>query len=134
MYSNKIYDLNDKLENCYDNIQQNKFGLLLSLNSFDTCGKLTMLFVNDYDGIYQISATAKDSTGMLMSEVKIHLSDKKYQENMSEVTYFKDSTVQKYLSYKYETWDTAGNWIHQTIFNDKGKPVQRVKRIFSYHH
>jgi uncharacterized protein YkuJ len=130
----EIYDSKDKLESYYDNIQQNKFGLLLSLNSYHPDGKLIMSFVNDYDSIYQISGITKDSTGVLTSEVKIHLTDKKYPENMLEVTYFKDSTVKNYLSYKYESWDTAGNWIQQTIFNDKGQPVKMVKRIFSYKH
>jgi hypothetical protein len=128
----KIYDSNDKLESYYDNIQQTDFGLLSSLNNYDTNGRLTMAYVNGYDGIYQISATAKDSIGMLRSEVKIHLTDKKYPENMLEVTYFKDSTVKKYLSYKYESWDTTGNWIRQTVFNDKEQAIKMVKRIFSY--
>jgi hypothetical protein len=128
----EIYDSKDKLESYYDNIQQTEFGLLASMNCYDTNGKLTMLYKNVYDSIYQITATAKDSIGILTSEVKIHLTDKKYPENMLEVTYFKDSTVKKYLSYKYESWDTAANWIQQTIFNDKGQPVKMVKRIFSY--
>jgi hypothetical protein len=128
----EIYDSNDKLESYYKDIQQTEFGLLASMNCYDTNGKLTMSYENSYDSIYQISATAKDSSGMLTSEVKIHLTDKKYPENMLEVTYFKDSTVKKYLSYKYESWDTEGNWIQQTVFNDKGQPVKVVKRIFSY--
>jgi hypothetical protein len=130
----EIYDSKDKLESYYDNIQQTEFGLLSGINSYDANGKLIMSYANDYDSIYQIGATAKDSSGMLTSEVKIHLTDKKYPENILEVTYFKDSTVEKYLSYRYDNWDTAGNWIQQTIFNDKGKPVKMIKRIFSYQH
>ncbi|WP_462248551.1 hypothetical protein, partial [Ferruginibacter sp.] len=128
----EIYDSKDKLESYYDNIQQTEFGLLSGMNSYDIKSKLMMSYKNVYDSIYQICATAKDSSGMLTSEVKIHLTDKKYPENMLEVTYFKDSSVKKYLSYKYESWDTAGNWIQQTVFNDKGQPVKMVKRIFSY--
>jgi hypothetical protein len=128
----EIYDSNDKIVSYYNNIEQTKFGLLLSMNSYDTSGKLTMSYANDYDSIYQISGTAKDSAGMITSQVKIHLTDKKYPENMLEVSYFKDSTVKNYLSYKYETWDSTGNWIQQTIFSDKEKPIKLVKRIFSY--
>ena len=128
----EIYDSNDKLESYYDNIQQTEFGLLANMNNYDTNGKLTMLYENVYDSIYLISANAKDSSGILTSQVKIQLTDKKYPDNMLEVTYFKDSTVKKYLSYKYESWDTAGNWIQQTIFNDKRLPEKMVKRIFSY--
>ncbi len=128
----KIYDLNYNLGSYYDNITQTKQGLLLSLNSYNAKGKLTMSYVNDYDSIYQIKATATDSIGMLTSEVMINLTDKKYKESMLEVTYFKDSTITKYLSYKYENWDTTGNWIRQTVFNDKGKAIKIVNRIFSY--
>ena len=128
----EIYDSNNKLESYYGNIQQTDFGLLSSMSSYDTNGKLTRSYTNDYDSIYQISATARDSIGMLSSEVKIHLTDKKYPENMLEITYFKDSAIKKYLSYKYENWDTKGNWIQQTVFDDKGKAIKIVNRIFSY--
>lgn len=128
----EIYDSNNKLESYYGNIQQTDFGLLSSLSSYDTNDKLTMSYTNDYDSIYQISATAKDSIGRLSSAIKIRLTDKKYPENMLEVIYFKDSTIKKYLSYKYESWDTTGNWIRQTVFDDKGKAIKIVNRIFSY--
>ena len=91
-----------------------------------------MSFVNEYDSIYQIGATAKDSIGKLKSKVRISLTSKMDQENMLEISYFKDSFVQKFLSYKYENRDTAGNWIQQTVYDDNGKSVKFVKRIFSY--
>ncbi|MFM9909737.1 MAG: hypothetical protein ACKVOW_10325 [Chitinophagaceae bacterium] len=130
----EIYDSKDKLESYHNNIQQTEFGLLLSMNSYDKKGKLTMSHKNGYDSIYQISAASKDSSGVLVSEFKINLTENNYPENMLEISYYKDSTIKKYLSYKYEIWDKAGNWIQQTIFNDNGKPVKMVKRIFSYHH
>ena len=128
----EIYDSNNKLENHYGNIKQTGFGLLSSMNAYDANGKLIMSYTNGYDNIYQISTTAKDSIGMPSSEVKIHLTDKKYPENMLEVTYFKDSTSKKYLSYKYESWDKTGNWIQQRIFDDRGMAIKFVNRIFSY--
>jgi hypothetical protein len=128
----EIYDSNDSLKSYYSNIQQTDFGLLSSLNSYDTNGKLTMSYANEYDSIYQIRATAKDSIGMLTSEVKIHLTDKKYPANILEVTYIKDSTIKKYLYYKYESWDINGNWITQAVLNEKGKAIKFVNRIFSY--
>jgi hypothetical protein len=128
----EIYDSNDKLESYYDNISQTEHGLLSSLNSYDTTGKLTMSYINEYDGIYQINAIAKDSKRVLKSTVKIHLNDRKDQENTLEVSYFKDSTVQKYLFYRYEVFDTAGNWIEQKVFNEKGKAIKISKRIFQY--
>jgi hypothetical protein len=127
-----IYDSNDKLETYYDNISQTKYGLLSSLNSHDANGRLTMSFVNEYDSIYQIGAIAKNSIGKLKSKVRISLTSKMDQENMLEISYFKDSSVQKFLSYKYENWDTTGNWIQQTIYDDNGKSIKIVKRIFSY--
>jgi hypothetical protein len=126
------FDSNDKLESYYENISQNKHGLLLKLNSYDASGRFAMSFINEYDSIYQIRATAKDSSGTLTSEVKIALTDKKYEENILEVSYFKDSVAQKYLSYKYQIWDTAGNWIQQSVFDNKGKAIKIVRRFFTY--
>lgn len=128
----QIYNANNKLENYYKNILQTKYGLLSSLNSYDANGKFTMSFVNEYDSIYQIAATAKDSLGEVTSEVRMHLTDKKYQENILEVSYFKDSTTQKFLSYKYEIWDEKGNWVKKNVFDNKGNLLQIVKRVFIY--
>ena len=130
--SMNIYNANDKLESYYNNIRQTEFGLLLSLDNYDANGKLLMSYANEYDSIYQIKATARDSSGMLKSEVNIYLTDKKYERNVIEVSYFKDSTDTKSLSYKYEKWDIAGNWITKTILDDKGKTIKTVNRIFSY--
>ncbi len=128
----KIYDSSDKLESYYSNISQTRQGLLSGVSSYGANGKLTMSYVNDYDSIYQTGATARDSAGMPTSVVKIQLTDKKYPASTLETSYFKDSTVRKYLSYKYESWDTTDNWIQQTVFDDKGKAIKMVKRIFSY--
>ena len=128
----KIYDGAGKLESYYNNISQNKYGLLTGVDSYDTSGKLIMSYTNEYDSIYQVSARAKDSIGILRSEVIIHLTDKKYQANTLETTYEKGSASKKYLSYKYEIGDAAGNWTQQVVFDDKSKAMQKVKRIFSY--
>lgn len=130
--STNIYDANNKLESYYNNIRQSKYGLLLSVDSYDASGKFLMSYANEYDSIYQINATAKNSSGILKSEVSIQLTDKKYEKNVIEVSYFKDSTERKSLSYRYEKWDTAGNWIKKTVLNDKGTAIKIVKRIFSY--
>ena len=128
----KTYDSNDRLESYHDNIRQTNFGLLSSSDVYDANGKLAMSYANEYDSIYQIRATARDKVGTLTSEILILLTDKKYPGNMLAVNYFKDSTVKNYLSYKYESWDTNGNWIRKTVFNDQGKATKSVKRIFSY--
>ncbi|MGB4846242.1 MAG: hypothetical protein WBP16_17365 [Ferruginibacter sp.] len=130
--SMNIYDANDKLESYYKNIFQTKYGLLLSLDSYDANGKFLMSYANEYDSIYQIKAIAKDSSGMLKSEINIHLTDKKYEENVVEVTYFKDSIDRKSLFYQYKKWDEAGNWTERTVLDDKGNIIKTVKRIFSY--
>ncbi len=130
----EIYDSNNKLEGYQNNIRQTKFGLLSSLDSYDANGKLIMSYTNEYDSIYQIRATAKDNVGTLTSETKIQLTEKKYPKNMLEVTYFKDSTIKNYIAYTYESWDTTGNWIRQTVLNDKGKPTKFVNRVFIYEH
>jgi len=130
--SMNIYDDNDKLESFYKNIYQTEYGLLTGLDSYDANGKFIMSYANEYDSIYQTKAISKDSSGMLKSEVNIHLTDKKYEENVVEITYFKDSTDKKSLFYQYKKWDEAGNWVERTIFDDKGKIIKTVKRIFSY--
>jgi hypothetical protein len=128
----QLYDSNDKLESYYDNILQNKYGLLLKLNSYDASGRFITSFTNEYDSIYQIRATAKDSSGTPTSDVKIALNNKKYQENMLEISYVKGAVAQKYFSYKYQVSDRAGNWVQQSVFDDNGKAIKIVRRFFTY--
>jgi len=127
-----MYDVNAKLQGYYDNISQTKRGLLLSVNSYDSTGSLVMSFVNEYDSIYQTRATAKDRTGTVKSDIIIHLTENKQQKDVLEVSYFKDSSTQKHLFYNYDKWDSVGNWIQQTVFDDDKKPIKIVNRIFWY--
>jgi hypothetical protein len=127
-----IFDSSNKLETFYGNISQTEYGLLSSLNSYDAKGKLIMSYENKYDSIYQVSAIAKDSNGIVASKVAIRLTDKKYPKNLDETTYSKGSVLRNYLSYRYEKWDSLGNWIEQRVYNEKGKNMQLIKRIFSF--
>ena len=128
----KIYDATDKLESYYSNISQTAHGLLKNVDSYNANGKLTMSYLNEYDSIYQIGATAKDSLGKLSQAVKIHLTAGKEPENVVETTYIKDSIINNSTSYQYKIWDKSGNWLEQTSFDEKGKAIKMTKRVFSY--
>jgi len=54
------------------------------------------------------------------------------RENMLEISYFKDSSVLKFLSYKCENWDTAGNWIQQAVYDDNSKSVKSIQYTVAY--
>lgn len=127
-----VYDSGDHNRTFYNNITQTDQGQLLSAQKFTVNEHLLMSYVNTYDSIYQIKAVARDSNGNIRSDVTIHLTEKKYPADMLEVSYGKDSIIQKFSFYHYKLWDSAGNWIEQDIYDDKGKPAYLVKRIFIY--
>jgi hypothetical protein len=127
-----VYDGKEKLQSYYDNISQTSHGLLVRASNFDTNGKLIMSFVNEYDSIYQVRATSRNNHGGLQSDVAMRLTEKKYQKDVLEVTYDRDSTVRNYFSYNYDRWDSIGNWTRRTTMDDNKKVIEVVKRIFSY--
>ncbi len=134
----KSYDSTGKMDVYYNDIASNKFGQVTGAKGYHTDSTLKMSFVNDYDSIYYVGGTTKDSVGKVTYLSKVRLNDKKDIEKLDETNTTtdpktkKDSTKNTTTTFTYDGWDSHGNWTQQTSSNEKGKPVKLVKRIITY--
>ncbi len=134
----KSYDSTGKMDVYYTDLTSNTFGLVTGGRGYHVDSILKMTFTNDFDSIYYVGGTSKDSLGKVTYSGKLTLNEKRDAAKLDETTVTKDpktkkdSTKNTSTSYTYENWDNHGNWTQQTSLNEKGKPTKIVKRIFTY--
>jgi hypothetical protein len=134
----KSYDSTGKIDVYYTDITSNSFGMVTSAKGHHPDSTLKMSFVNEFDSVYYVGGSSKDSVGKTTYNGKQTLNDKKDLVKLEEMTVTtdpktkKDSTKTTVTTYTYDGWDSHGNWTQQTTINEKGKPTKVIKRIILY--
>lgn len=116
----------------YTGITQNEYGQVLGWKQYDKDSVFRQSGESKYDKGLFMGFTAKDSLGNVKSTGAAKYNDKGEQVEYSNTTITKDSTTTKVTKYTYETHDETGNWTQRTEWNDKGKPVRIIKRVYTY--
>jgi hypothetical protein len=134
----KSYDSTGKMDVYYADLTSNSFGQVTGGKGYHPDSTLKLSFVNEFDSIYYVGGSSKDSVGKTTYTGKQTLNDKKDMVKLEEMTVTtdpktkKDSTKTTITTYTYDGWDSHGNWTQQTSMNEKGKPTKVVKRIILY--
>jgi hypothetical protein len=134
----KSYDSTGKMDVYYTDLTSNSFGMVTSGKGYHPDSVLKMSFTNEFDSVYYVGGSAKDSLGKTTYNSKQTLNDKKDIIKLEEMTVTtdpktkKDSTKTTVTTYTYDGWDSHGNWTQQTSINEKGKPIKIIKRIIVY--
>jgi hypothetical protein len=134
----KSYDSTGKMDVYYTDLTSNGFGQVTSGKGYHSDSVLKMTFVNEFDSVYYVGGSSKDSLGKTTYTGKQTLNDKKDVAKSEEMTVTtdpktkKDSTKTTITTYTYDGWDSHGNWTQQTSINEKGKPTKVVKRMIVY--
>lgn len=134
----KSYDSTGKMDVYYKDITSNSFGMVTGAKGYHPDSTLKMSFVNEFDSVYYIGGSSKDSVGKTTYTGKQTLNDKKDVAKSEEMTVTtdpktkKDSAKTTITTYTYDGWDSHGNWTQQTSINEKGKPTKVIKRIILY--
>lgn len=116
----------------YTGITQNEYGQVLSWKQYDKDSVFRQEGESKYDKSLFMGFTMKDSLGKVKSTSSAKYNDKAEQTEFSNTTITKDSTTTKVTKYTYETHDDMGNWTQRTEWNDKGKAVKIIKRVYTY--
>ncbi len=96
-------------------------------------GKLESGFDLKYDKTNIVGGTYTDSLGKVSYSFTSKLNEGGDAVDKASTT-FKDSSPQKeIITYRYTGYDDKGNWLQQTSYTDKGKPLQIVKRKYIYY-
>jgi hypothetical protein len=134
----KSYDSTGKMDVYYADLTSNSFGQVTGGKGYHPDSTLKLSFVNEFDSIYYVGGSSKDSVGKTTYTGKQTLNDKKDPAKLDEMTVTtdpktkKDSTKTTSTTYTYDGWDSHGNWTQQTSINEKGKPTKVVKRVIVY--
>lgn len=134
----KSYDSTGKMDVYFRDITSNKYGQVTGAKGYHADSTLKFTFSNNYDSIYYVGGVSKDSVGKVTYSGKTKLNDKKDAAQLDETTVTtdpktkKDSTKNTVTTYKYDSWDSHGNWTQQTSYNEKDNPVKIFKRIIRY--
>ena len=129
----KNYDSTGKLISFYTDLTEDEYGAVTSGMEHNADSTAKTSFTAVYDKGYQISSTGKDSSGKTTFVSKTELDDKGDMVKMTTNNTIKDSTTTTVTTYKYDSYDDAGNWTQRTSYNDKGKATKVTKRALTYY-
>jgi len=128
----EAFDTAGKLEYYYTNITQNEQGMVLTWKQYDKDSVFRVEGEATYDKGLQMGFTTKDSVGKIKSSSSFKYNNKGEQTEVSRTDVTKDSTITKVTKYTYDSHDEMGNWTQRTTFDDKGKAIKIVKRVYTY--
>jgi hypothetical protein len=129
----RSFDSTGKMDSYYTNLTSNDYGQLTSFRQFKPDSTLKMSVTSTYAKQLFTGNRVKDSSGKETYSSKITLDDKNNViENITtEVT--KDSTINKTIKYRYNSFDDKSNWTQRTQMDENVKPVQIDKRTITYY-
>ncbi len=129
----KSFDSTDKQDGYYKDLKQNEYGMVYAGTQYDMNNKVKATWSQQYEKNHFLGGKSTDSTGKVTYEGTAKVNE---NGDMSEEAYTSvengKSKSEKAI-FKYDSFDEKGNWTQRTKLNEKGKPVQVLKRTISYH-
>lgn len=129
----KTYDSTGKQATYFTDLQTNEYGIVYSGKEHFMDGRIKNTWDNKYNGATYVSGTSTDSTGKVSYTGWVKVNDKGDAIEEESTTTEKGATKTEKFTYKYDSYDDAGNWTQRTTYNEKGKPTKIVKRVFTYY-
>jgi len=129
----KTYDSTGKQDSYFTDLQTNEYGIVYSGKQHFVDGRVKATWDNKFDGHTYVSGTSTDSTGKTDYTGSVKVNDKGDAIEEESTTTEKGTTKTEKLTFKYDSYDDAGNWTQRTTYNEKGKPTKIVKRSFTYY-
>ena len=129
----KTYDSTGKQDGYYKDLKQNEYGVVYAGKLYGMNDKIKEEFNMKYDKTKFLGGKSTDSSGKVSYEGTAKVNEK---GDMSEedFTYLEKGTPKtEKNTFKYEGDDEKGNWTKRTKYNDKGKPVEVLKRTLTYY-
>lgn len=127
------YDSANRLKFYYTDITQNDYGQLTNMEKYNADSSLSGSMVSSFNKSIFTGNEAKDSVGNVIFSSTVKLDDKNNIVERDTKNVTKDSTVNKVVKYKYDSFDDHGNWTQRTELDKNGKPVKIAKREITYY-
>src|SRR5690242_8766697 len=127
------YDSTNKLKFIYTDIKQNDYGQLTGMKKFTADSILNGTMVSNFNNSIFTGNEERDSTGKIIYSSTVKLDDKNNVVERDTKSVTNDSTINKVVKYKYDSFDDHGNWTQRTEMDENGKPVKITKREITYY-
>lgn len=129
----KEYDSANQLKFYYTDISQNDYGQLTGMKKYNADSSLSGSMVSNFNNSIFTGNEGKDSVGKVIFSSTVKLDDKNNVIERNSKNVIKDSTVNKTIKYKYDSFDDQENWTQRTELDENGKPVKITKREITYY-
>lgn len=126
------YDSTGKMESYYTDIKENEYGQVTAWKQYKPDSTLKATWSGEFDKNIWVASTTTDSTGKVNGTYKSKVDDKGNSIEFSSTEVTKDSTINKVITYTYDSFDDVGNWTQRTEY-EKGKPTKILKRTITYY-
>ena len=129
---NTFDSLNNQIS-YYTDIKENDYGIIYAIKQHFMNGKIQSGFDLKYSRAILIGGVYTDSLGKASYTFNQKLNKKGDPIEQTSTTSGSGLLKCQTITYKYDGYDDAGNWIQCTTFNNVGKPIKIVKRAFVYY-
>jgi hypothetical protein len=129
----RIFDSTGMITSYWKELTENDYGQVTGGKEFHQDNTIKSSFLSNYKDGHYVGGWNKDSVGNETSRSFYQLNEKGDPAQSTVVTTTKDSSTTESLTYKYDAYDTKGNWTERTSFDTKGKPVKIIKRSYTYY-
>ena len=126
-------DSANKLRFYCTDFSENDYGQLTEMKRYKPDSTLSSTFTSDYDKQIFKGSESKDSVGKVTYKSSLKSDDKNNVIEMSSMEVTKDSTTNKVIKYKYDSYDDKGNWTQRTQMDGSGKPTKIERREITYY-
>ena len=127
------FDSSSKMDFYYTGITTNEYDRLTGYKQYKPDSTLKSSAEMAYDKYLFKGQTLKDSAGKETFSNTVTLDDKNNVIEVVSKEAAKDSTINKTVKYRYDSFDDKGNWTQRTEMDEKGKPVKITKRTITYY-
>ena len=129
----RSFDSTNKMDFYYTDITTNDYDRLTGFKQYKPDSTLKMSIAFTYDKQLYKGQVNKDSVGKETYSSTAKLDDKNNVIEFTSKEVTKDSTINKTVKYRYDSFDEKGNWTQRTEMDGTGKPVKIVKRTITYY-
>jgi hypothetical protein len=128
----KTYDSTGNQIGYYTDITENDYGQVATGTEHFMDGRVKSTFISNFKGPLFVGGSSTDSTGKENYTGTVTLDDKGNPISENYTTMENGVSKTETITYTYE-YDSKGNWIARSTFNDKRKPTKITRRIITYY-
>lgn len=128
-----IYDTARNLLSFYSDVEENKYGKIISMRSFRPDSTLQQTVINNYSEQIWVGGAVLDSVGKELFSTHIILDNKRNPSEVIQKQTENGKLIVNRIKYKYLKYDMQGNWVRRLEINNSEKTQKVIIRHILYY-